>query len=105
MRLAFHLTLRQSYKSILEEKISHLILFIEVPLKAAELRLMHLSWASSILPMEVVVDVVAALVVGISLLLWVRVVGDVRDVGVAGLLKMWRLPLLPGHLRSWTEGL
>ena len=39
---------------------SHLILFIEVPLKATELWLMHLSSASSILPMEIVLDVVAA---------------------------------------------
>ena len=60
MRLAVHLTLRQSYKSILEENTSHLILFIEVPLKATELWLMHLSWAYSILPMEIMLDVVAA---------------------------------------------
>ena len=49
---------------------------------------MNLSWASPIRPMEVVLDVVATQVVGISLLLWVGVVGDVRDVGVAGLLKV-----------------
>jgi len=71
---------------------SHLVLIflIDVPLKAAELRLMPLSGAPSILAVKVVmlamVAMVAAQVVRrISLLLCVRV-WDVWDVGVVGTL-------------------
>ena len=63
---------------------SHLIFLIDVPLKAAELRLMPLSGAPSILAVNVVLLAVVAtaqVVRRISLLLCVRV-WDVRDVGV-----------------------
>ena len=51
-------------------------------MKAAELRLMHLSWTSSVLAVKVMLAVV-----WISLWLWVGV-GDVWDVGVVGLLQV-----------------
>ena len=54
-------------------------------MEAAELRLMYLSWTSSVLAVKVVLSVAAAQVVAITLRLWVGV-GDVWDVGVVGLL-------------------